>query len=177
MAVRPIAHPVVDEQNHPEALALWEYCVGKGIDVGCGHRKVHPEAIGVDILPAGSVGKDGVISGKPSVADVQASGDDLNSFAENELDYVVSRHNLEHYVDTVKTLIEWRRVLRRGGVMAIIVPDERAGDTVYLDPTHKHCFTPDSLERLITVIGGLRVVKSETVIPLWSFLLVAVKTS
>jgi predicted SAM-dependent methyltransferase len=40
---------------------------------------------------------------------------------------VVARHNLEHYVDVVKTLCEWRRVLKPGGVMAILVPDERAG--------------------------------------------------
>jgi hypothetical protein len=65
--------------------------------------------------------------------------------------------------------------LKPGGTLAIVVPDERAGDTIYLDPTHKHCFTPESLERLVTIIGGFDVIRSEIVIPRWSFLLVAIK--
>jgi len=39
--------------------------------------------------------------------------------------------------------------------MAIIVPDKREVDTVYLDPTHKHCYTPENLERLSHGIRGL----------------------
>jgi SAM-dependent methyltransferase len=175
MPLRPLRPPPVDEENHPEALALQPFCVGRGIDVGCGHRKVAPDCIGVDLLAAGEVGEHGVVHGQQSVADIQASGDDLHMFADRELDYVVSRHNLEHYVDVVKTLQEWARVTRPGGTVAMIVPDERAGDTIFLDPTHKHVFTPDSLERLIGVIDGLRFVKAEVVTPSWSFLAVAEK--
>ena len=175
--LRPLKPPRVDEANHPEALALQPYCVGRGVDVGCGHRKVAPHCIGVDILAAGDEGEYGVVRGQVSVADIQASGDDLHMFADGELDYVVSRHNLEHYIDVVKTLKEWARVTRPGGVVAMIVPDERAGDTIFLDPTHKHVFTPESLERLVGVVGGLRVVKSEVVTPEWSFLTVAQKVA
>ena len=175
--LRPLKPPRVDEVNHPEALALRPYCVGRGVDVGCGHRKVAPQCIGVDILASGDEGEYGVVRGQVSVADIQASGDDLHMFADGELDYVVSRHNLEHYIDVVKTLKEWARVTRPGGVVAMIVPDERAGDTIFLDPTHKHVFTPESLERLVGVVGGLRVVKSEVVTPEWSFLTVAQKVA
>ncbi len=173
--LRPLRPPPVDESNHPEALALQPFCVGRGIDVGCGHRKVAEQCIGVDLLAAGVVGEHGVVQGQASVADIQASGDDLHMFADGELDYVVSRHNLEHYVDVVKTLQEWARVTRPGGTVAMIVPDERAGDTIFLDPTHKHVFTPDSLERLIGVIDGLRFVRAEVVTPNWSFVAVAEK--
>jgi len=171
--IRPMVPPSVDEDNHPEALALAKFCVGKGIDVGCGHRKVAPDCIGVDLLASGEIGTHGVVATQKCIADIQASGDDLYMFADGELDYVVSRHNLEHYVDVVKTLAEWRRVLKPGGTMAIIVPDERAGDTVYLDVTHKHCFTPDSLARLVNAVGGFVVLGTEAVIPNWSFLLIA----
>ncbi len=173
--LRPLPVPTVDEKNHPEALALAPFCQGKGIDVGCGHRKVSSGCIGVDLIARGDKGEHGVVANQTSVADIQASGDDLHMFGDGELDYVVARHNLEHYVDVVKTLCEWRRVLKPGGVMAIVVPDERAGDTVYLDPTHKHCFTPESLERLIQAVGGFDVLRSEIVIPDWSFLTVARK--
>lgn len=171
--LRPLRPPPVDEGNHPEALALLPYCVGRGIDVGCGHRKVAEHCIGVDLIAAGDVGEHGVVHGRRSVADVQASGDDLHMFRDGELDYVVSRHNLEHYVDPVKALQEWARVTRPGGTVAMIVPDERAGDTIFLDPTHKHVFTPESLERLIGLIDGLQFVKAEVVTPSWSFLAVA----
>jgi len=127
----------------------------------------------VDLIARGDKGEHGVVANQTSVADIQASGDDLHMFGDGELDYVVARHNLEHYV--VKTLCEWRRVLKPGGVMAIVFPCERAGDTVYVEPTHKHCFTPESLERLIQAVGGFDVLRSEIVIPDWSFLTVARK--
>jgi ubiquinone/menaquinone biosynthesis C-methylase UbiE len=132
---------------------------------------VTPACIGVDLLARGEIGRYGVVAGRASVADIQSSGDDLPMFADGELDFVVARHNLEHYVDVVKTLEEWRRVLRPGGALAVVVPDERAGDTVFLDPTHKHCFTPESLERLVRVLGGFEEIRTSVVIPGWSFLL------
>ena len=60
-------------------------------------------------MAKGETGRYGVVANQVSVADVQASGDDLHMFRDGELDYVVSRHNLEHYIDIVKTLLEWRR--------------------------------------------------------------------
>jgi hypothetical protein len=50
-------------------------------------------------------------------------------------------------------------VLKPGGTLAAIVPDERVGDTVFLDPSHKHAFTPESLSRLVSLIGGFEVVE------------------
>lgn len=174
--IRPVRFPDVGPfapGEHPEARALAPFCVGRGIDVGCGQEKVTPGCIGVDLLGRGEIGKYGVVAGRASVADIQASGDDLPMFADGELDFVVARHNLEHYVDVVRTLQEWRRVLRAGGALAVVVPDERAGDTVFLDPTHKHCFTPESLERLVRAVGGFDDIRTGVVIPGWSFLLSA----
>jgi len=91
-------------------------------------------------------------------------------FSDGELDFVVARHNLEHYVDVIKTLQEWKRVLRVGGHLAIVIPDDTNLDTIHLDPTHKHVFTPDSFVRYIDLIGGFQVEKLEPVIPGWSFL-------
>ncbi len=163
--------------NHPERLALIEYCmVGKGIDVGCGHRKTHENCIGVDIIPSGSMGEVGCITGKEIVSDICASGDNLHMFNNQELDFVISRHNLEHYVDVIKTLTEWKRVLKSGGIMAVILPDESSINTISLDPTHKHVFTPDSFLRYIELIGGFEVIKVDKVISNWSFICVLKKT-
>ena len=143
--INPLRHrPTLEERrrNHPEWLAVQPYCVtGRGIDVGCGNWKSHPNCIGVDILPKGVKGQHGCVKGLESQADVCASGDDLSMFKTGELDFVVARHNLEHYVDVIKTLREWKRVLRTGGTLVVIVPDERVRNTIELDPTHKHAFT------------------------------------
>lgn len=168
----PPAHPWSDEE-HPERLAVLPYCVGRGIEVGCGHRKTAPNCIGVDLLASGEKGTAGVVAGRASVADVQASGDHLPMFEDGSLDFVVARHNLEHYVDVVKTLQEWRRVLRQGGHLAVVLPDESALDTIALDPTHKHAFTPDSFRRLVRLLGGLEEVECRPVIAGWSFLFAA----
>ena len=116
---------IENELNHPERLAVLPYCEkGKGIDVGCGHRKTTENCIGVDIIPKGVLGTAGCVKNKTSQADICTSADDLHMFKYGELDFLIARHNLEHYVDVIKTLREWKRVLKQNGVMAVIVPDE-----------------------------------------------------
>lgn len=166
-----------EAEHHPERLILLPYCSeGKGIDVGCGYRKTHENCIGIDIVPRGESGEYGCVKGMPSAADICTSGDSLTMFGDEELDFVVSRHNLEHYVDVIRTLLEWKRVLRVGGVMALVLPDESNLNTVVLDPSHKHAFTPESFRRYLDLIGGFEVKECREVIPNWSFLCVAVKS-
>ncbi len=165
-----------DDDLHPERLVLLPYCTqGKGIDVGCGNRKTHENCIGVDIIPKGHKGSDGCVKDKESTADVCTSGDNLQLFMDGELDFVISRHNLEHYVDVIKTLREWKRVLKQGGLLAMVLPDERFMNTINLDPTHKHVFTPDSIKNYLGLIGDFEIIKNETVIENWSFICVARK--
>ena len=103
-----------------------------------------------------------------------ADGEKL-PFADRSFDSLVARHNLEHYVDTAGTLIEWRRVLRPGGALAVIVPDEEryAGRTLDLDPTHYHGYSETALARLFGLIGGFERVTTAPVIHGWSFMLTA----
>lgn len=173
----PNAFPQHNTQdaNDPEVAVLLPYCNGVGLDVGCGSRKTHPDAIGVDITPKGKPGIYGSERRQMSQADVVLSGDDLNIFADGVFDYVVARHNLEHYKDPIKALQEWKRVLKKGGIMGIVVPDDENIDTISLDPTHKHAFTKDSFKRLINTIGGFRIIKIENCIDDWSFVCIAKK--
>ena len=67
-------------------------------------------------------------------------------------------------------------MLRVGGVMALVLPDESNLNTVALDPSHKHAFTPESFQRYLDLIGGFEVQECREVIESWSFLCVAVKT-
>ena len=169
------------QEEHPERLAILPYCTeGRGVDVGCGNRKTSENCIGVDIVPSGKLGRVGSVTGKVSEADICTSGDDLSMFEDGELDFVVARHNLEHYHDVIKTLREWTRVLKKGGTMALIVPDELGLNavgrhTMELDPTHYHVFTQESIRNILDLFDGLQVVKCETVIENWSFICVCKK--
>ena len=160
---------------HPERLALLPYCIGRGIEVGCGHRKTLTNCIGIDLIAKGQMGKYGCVRNRSSAADIQASGDNLYMFKDGELDYIISRHNLEHYIDVVKTLVEWKRILKKGGTLGIVLPDENKINTISLDPTHRHVFTPESFKRMLELIGEFEIIELRTVIPNWSFMCVAEK--
>jgi predicted SAM-dependent methyltransferase len=171
------AFPVknIQKEDDLEKLALYPYCEGVGVDIGCGSKKTHPDALGVDTTPKGESGKYGSERRQISVADICASGDNLYIFADNSLDYVVSRHNLEHYEDFMKTLKEWKRVLKKGGILGVVLPDDSELDTIKIDPTHKHAFTKDIFKNILRKIKGFKIQKLETCVPKWSFVCIAEK--
>ncbi|MBI4829311.1 MAG: glycosyltransferase [Nitrospinae bacterium] len=163
-------------EHNLEAAPALPVVSGKGIDVGCGSAKTHPDAIGVDLTPQGASGTAGGQKGAVSVADVVGSGDNLTMFADGELDYVIARHNLEHYVDPLKALDEWARVLKPGGVICLVLPDDEAFDTIHADESHLHVFTKGSLKNLVSLVPPLSVVEIGTCITRWSFYAILQKT-
>ena len=165
---------ILEHGIHPEAASVIPYTNGLGIDIGCGGNKTLPNVIGVDITPKGQKGLWGNQRGVVSEADVCASGDCL-PFKSNEFDFIIARHNLEHYQDIIKTLAEWFRVLKVGGYLCIVLPDDTELDTIHLDPTHKHVFMPESFRRLIENLGGFEIIKIEVCIPRWSFVCILKK--
>lgn len=171
---RVLRRPTVADSIHPERLIILPFVKGRCLEVGCGYRKTAAQAIGVDLVPKGSLGRHGNVFGRPSEADVAADGAHL-PFPEATFDSLIARHNLEHYVDTAATLEEWRRVLVPGGTLAVILPDEEAypGRTVALDPTHYHGYSPGALAHLVRLIGGFGDIETRPAVEAWSFLLTA----
>lgn len=169
----PPGWPDYDDPNHPERIAVLPHLEGRVIEVGCGPRKSTPGVIGVDLVPAGQFVP--MIETRPSEADVVGDGRRLPIKA-SSVDTLVARHNLEHYVNIAGVLEEWYRVLRPGGRLVVVVPDEDAypGRTVMLDPTHYHAFDQPSLSRLCELVG-FAVEHVAPAIPKWSFVLVALK--
>lgn len=165
----------IQRSNDPEMLSLVPYCIGVGVDVGCGSRKTHENALGIDVIAGGEIGEYGSERRQISEADICASGDNLYMFADGALDYVVARHNLEHYEDYMKTLREWKRVLKKGGTLGVVVPDDGELDTMKIDPTHKHAFTKESFRKILKKLGGFKLLKLETCDPEWSFVCIAKK--
>lgn len=96
-------------------------------------------------------------------------------FADESWDEIKAWHILEHipYRDTLKTLREWYRVLKKGGILDLKVPDTNqiilkwvrhewdwekvvyhlAGGQEYEDNTHKAFFIPAYLRLLLFQAG------------------------
>lgn len=99
---------------------LEEFCVGAGIDIGFGGDPITPAAIRMDLAtPYTTVGR----------GSVQLGGDcrDLYWLRDNVLDYVYSSHVLEDFPEseTLPILREWTRVLRPGGRLVLLLPDQQ----------------------------------------------------
>ena len=157
------------ERNELKAI-----CQGRGIDVGCGNSKITESCIGIDMVGKNEIGKYGSQRNKPSKADYKLEGDNLYIFKDNEFDFIVASHNLEHYADPKKTLLEWKRVLKKNGNVGVIVPNNDKVYSMELDPTHKVSFNRDSLIRLFKE-AGFQIIKEGHALKNWSLYLIAKK--
>lgn len=50
---------------------------------------------------------------------------DLTGIADASYDFVLSCHSLEHVANPLKALDEWKRVLKPGGELVLVLPDKR----------------------------------------------------
>jgi len=50
---------------------------------------------------------------------------EMEGITENSLDFLLASHVLEHLANPLKAINQWRRMLKNGGFMIIIVPDKR----------------------------------------------------
>jgi SAM-dependent methyltransferase len=77
---------------------------GAGIDIGCGPDPVTPDARRFDL----EHGDANVIS----------------QFVREQFDFVYASHCLEHMHDPRKTILDWWKLVKPGGHLFILVPDE-----------------------------------------------------
>lgn len=157
-----------------ESLALRELLPvieagGRVLDLGCGGKKLHEKMVGVDIRANGQMGV-GANVDKPAVADVEA---DILALPmdDRSVDGVLAKHLLEHVIDPIQALNEWKRVLKPDGKLVILCPDYRYCEAISVDPSHVHAFTPDSVASLMRAVG-FRVTLSENVKPGYVFMVV-----
>ena len=83
-----------------------EYSIlqGKGIDIGCGSDPVMPHCACFDL-------KDG-------------DANEITRFVSEKFDFVYSSHCLEHMRDPRKAVLEWWQLVKPGGHLFVVVPDE-----------------------------------------------------
>lgn len=156
---------------------LLPFCVGYGVDVGFGGDPISQQAIRVDQpQPYAETG----------ALTVQLGGDAsrLEWFKDGVLDFVYSSHLLEDFLETEVVLREWLRVLKKGGNLVIFCPDEqiyrhhcqRTGQMY--NTNHKHGdFSLTKVKSMLQEIGGVEFIHENPLVDIYSWELVAQKTS
>lgn len=77
---------------------------GHGIDIGCGPDPVTPSARRFDLA-----------DGDANIA---------SQFVKEQFDFVYSSHCLEHMHDPRATILDWWKLVKPGGYLFVLVPDE-----------------------------------------------------
>jgi hypothetical protein len=79
-------------------------------------------------------------------------GDDLSVFGDESFSLILGNHVVEHIPGDVCDIFRkhWLRVLKPGGVLAVILPDQRYVNVLGIDKDHKHNWkAPEFLEAII----------------------------
>ncbi|HQR04001.1 MAG: methyltransferase domain-containing protein [Proteobacteria bacterium] len=90
-----------------------------GVDIGCGGDPLLPESIAIDLpQPYAKCGT--------SALHLKGNADRLPWLATDSLDYVYSSHLFEDFPepDNRRVLKEWMRVLKPGGLLILLLPDQ-----------------------------------------------------
>lgn len=125
---------------------------GKILDLGCGGNKTIPQAIGVDIIPVDEF-IETLKPGTKSGADVNADVSKPLPFEKNSVDTIIARHILEHMLDPIEVLQNWKQVLKPNGKIVIAVPNQILASTIPMNIEHVHAYTPDFLKHLFETNG------------------------
>ena len=68
-----------------------------------------------------------------------AEGVKLDKINDDSYDFVLSCNNLEHMANPIQAIFEWKRILRKGGLLLLVLPNKRANfDHYRLDTKFEH---------------------------------------
>ncbi len=123
---------------------------GNGLNLGSGART--EGTWGLDISKPGDKGAGGRAY-EEAVNDLTADVTDVPA-QDGSLDYLLANHILEHLVDPLAALREWRRIIKPGGKLLLTAPNHAPDyDTMVLDYTHLHALTPGFTAGMMELVG------------------------
>ena len=119
-------------------LRLIPYCLGVGLDIGCGNDKILNKTIGVD--------RDGK-------ADINLDvSNGLFIFADEVFDYIFSAHCLEDFQFPEIVLKDWWSKVKVGGYLILYLPHKDLYPNigqVGCNVDHKHDFVPQDIVNMM----------------------------
>jgi len=85
------------------------------------------------------------------------NGDDLSAFGTGSFSLILGNHVVEHLPGDVLSILKnhWLRVLKPGGILAIILPDQQFVDVLAIDKDHKNAWTSFQFLELIMPLGEI----------------------
>ena len=91
-------------------------------------------------------------------------------FTDNSFWWIIAAHSLEHMDNTLGTLKEWVRVLKSGGCLYLIMPDEKFKHYPE-DRTHKAHFSASEFEEeiLVQIREVVKIIEYDTFANSFSF--------
>jgi len=116
----------------PESSLMHKWLDGwKGLEIGASSHN----AFGLDTVNVDYTSEETVFSkeqeqnaGVYRRVDIVSPANRL-PYGDNEVDFIISSHVIEHFYDPIDTICEWLRVVKNGGIVATIAPHKmRTGD-------------------------------------------------
>ena len=133
------------------------YCLGDGLDIGYGTDPITKTAITIDDTSSWLPPYENSVAYR-EMTGLNLKGDarNLRWFKDGKFDYVYSSHTLEDFEDKESLLTEWLRVLKIGGYLMLLLPDEQRYRLFEktLNPCHKDAdFSLVKLRPLLLKLG------------------------
>jgi len=156
---------------------LEKFCNGVGLDMGFGGSSITPNAITFD-MPArySNCGKDKQI--------LRGDCKDLSFICDECMDYIYSSHLLEDftYDELIPILSEWRRVLKKDGLLVTNCPDQQkflkhckeTGQPLNLNHKEQD-FSLDNFKKVLEKTGTWELVYEQPIAGPYSWYLVVKK--
>jgi ubiquinone/menaquinone biosynthesis C-methylase UbiE len=153
------------------------FCIGDGIDIGYGGDPIISSAITID-------NPDGLMANCGDHP-INLSGDARNLvwFKDSVLDYVYSSHCLEDFENTREILLEWLRVLKQGGRLVLLLPNQKRYEehclSVGEQPNASHKikeFGLDYIKAILATIPSVKILFEKDIVDDYNFQIVIMKT-
>ena len=124
---------IIDELVNPNNVR-WtiskRYIRGSGIEIGALHNPLKTNT-GVQVRYVDRMDKQSLYMHYPELnelnlvnVDIVDDGENLYSIEDCSQDFVIANHFLEHSEDPIKTIMNLLRVLRRGGILYLSIPNK-----------------------------------------------------
>ncbi len=128
-----------------------------GLDIGCG-QNIHFACTGTDSY----FGNQHPTYGGAYHPQITSQAEDIhNKINPNTFSFIVASHILEHVGNPIVTFRNWCKLLKKDGIIILLMPDYTFEESVVAwDPTHKTFWNPSDFEKNC-IIPNQDVIKVE----------------
>ncbi len=111
---------------------------GVGLDIGCGQGS-HFGCIGLDKY----YGKSHPQYGGEYLPHVTSLAENITCFNEGTFNFIVAAHILEHVTNPIITFRQWLKLLKKDGLIILLMPDKNFEKPCPWDASHRNFYTPE----------------------------------